>query len=71
MREMLDKYTNLWYSVYEEVIQVADEAKRLQITLAPDVLERLDVIARDMGLKRSAVLAILITEKWKEDYSDA
>lgn len=50
---------------------MADDVKRLQITLAPDVLERLDVIARDMGLKRSAVLAILINERWKEEYSDA
>lgn len=50
---------------------MADDVKRLQITLAPDVLERLDTIARDMGLKRSAVLAILINDRWKEEYSDA
>ena len=43
---------------------------RLQITLPPDVLERLDVLGVEMGLKRSAVLAYLINEKWKEEHSD-
>lgn len=43
---------------------------RLQITLPPEVLERLDVLGVEMGLKRSAVLALLINEKWKEEHSD-
>lgn len=47
-----------------------EERSRLQITLLPGVLEKLDVIARDMGLKRSAVIALLINEKWKEEYAD-
>lgn len=47
-----------------------DETKRVQISLRSDVLERLDVLARDMGLKRSAVLSLLINEKWKEEYAD-
>lgn len=47
-----------------------EERSRLQITLLPGVLEKLDVISRDMGLKRSAVIALLINEKWKEEYSD-
>ena len=47
-----------------------DETKRVQISLRSDVLERLDVLAREMGLKRSAVLSLLINEKWKEDHTD-
>lgn len=47
-----------------------DEMKRVQITLRPEVLERLDVLAREMGLKRSAVLSVLINEKWKEEHAD-
>lgn len=46
------------------------EMKRLQITLRSDVLERLDVLALEMGLKRSAVLSLLINEKWKEEHTD-
>ena len=47
-----------------------DETKRVQISLRSDVLERLDVLAREMGLKRSAVLSLLINEKWKEKHTD-
>ena len=52
-----------------EVKQV-DEMKRLQISLRSDILEKLDVLAREMGLKRSSVLALLINEKWKEEHTD-
>ena len=52
-----------------EVRQV-DEMKRVQITLRPDVLEKLDVLGVEMGLKRSAVLSLLINEKWKEEHID-
>lgn len=47
-----------------------DETKRVQISLRSDVLERLDVLAREMGLKRSAALSLLINEKWKEEHTD-
>ena len=47
-----------------------DETKRVQISLRSDVLERLDVLALEMGLKRSAVLSLLINEKWKEEHTD-
>lgn len=47
-----------------------DETKRVQVSLRSDVLERLDVLAREMGLKRSAVLSLLINEKWKEEHTD-
>ena len=46
------------------------EMKRLQITLRSDVLERLDVLALEMGVKRSVVLSLLINEKWKEEHTD-
>lgn len=46
------------------------EMKRLQITLRADVLERLDKLALEMGVKRSVVLSLLINEKWKEEHTD-
>ena len=45
------------------------EPKRLQITLSPDVLEQLDSIAKDMGLKRSALVSFLVKKFWKEEYT--
>lgn len=53
-----------------EVIDVEDTMKRLQISLRPEILERLDVLGVEMGLKRSAVISLLITEKWKEEHAD-
>lgn len=47
-----------------------DTMKRLQISLRPEILERLDVLGVEMGLKRSAVISLLITEKWKEEHAD-
>lgn len=47
-----------------------EERSRVQITLPPAVLERLDVLGVEMGLKRSAVIALLINEKWKEEHSE-
>lgn len=47
-----------------------DEMKRLQVSFRADVLEKLDVLALEAGLKRSALLALLITEKWKEEHAD-
>lgn len=51
-------------------VMTVDEMKRLQITLRPEILEKLDVLALEMGLKRSAVLSLLINEKWKEEHID-
>lgn len=47
-----------------------DEMKRLQITLRPEILKKLDALALEMGLKRSAFLSLLINEKWKEEHTD-
>ena len=47
-----------------------EERSRLKIKLLPGVLEKNYVNASDMGLKRSAVIALLINEKWKEEYAD-
>ncbi len=41
-------------------VMTVDEMKRLQITLRPEILEKLDVLALEMGLKRSAVPSLLI-----------
>ena len=47
-----------------------EERSRLKINLLPGVKEKNYVIYRDNGLKRSAVIALLINEKWKEEYAD-
>ena len=43
---------------------------RVQITLPPAVLERLDALGEELGLRRSALVAMLINEKWKEVHQD-
>ena len=47
-----------------------DERSRVQITLPPAVLDKLDDLCAEQGLKRSALIALLITERWKEENSD-
>ena len=51
-------------------VMTVDEMKRLQITLRPEILEKLDVLARERSLNGSAALTLLINEKWKEEHTD-
>lgn len=53
-----------------EVYFMPDERNRVQVTMPATVMERLDALCEEMGLKRSAVIALLINEKWKEEHSD-
>lgn len=37
---------------------------RFQITLAPNVLEKLDVLAKSQGLSRSSMVTLLVNQEW-------
>ena len=43
---------------------------KITIGLSPVVLERLDSICTDKGLKRPSVIAEAINRIWKEEYAD-
>lgn len=40
---------------------------RIQITLAKSVLEKLDWMCEEKGMRRSAVLALAFDKLWKEE----
>lgn len=39
---------------------------RFQVTLAWSVRDRMDLLARELGMSRSALITMLLNEKWKE-----
>lgn len=39
---------------------------RFQVTLAWPVRDRMDVLAKELGMTRSALITMLLNEKWKE-----
>lgn len=43
---------------------------RLNISISEDTMQKLDKISQEMGISRSAVITVLIREKWKEEHSD-
>lgn len=47
-----------------------DKTKRIQVSLPVDVLDKLDVMASRVGLKRSPFISMLISQKWKEEHAD-
>lgn len=43
---------------------------RLNISISEETMQKLDKISQEMGISRSAVITVLIREKWKEEHSD-
>lgn len=43
---------------------------RLSVTLTPKNLEKLDILVRDKGLNRPAIIALAIDKLWKEEHPD-
>lgn len=41
---------------------VADDKKRIQITLSVEMLEKLEQIANEIGISKSAMAAVAVTE---------
>ena len=46
-----------------------ENGKRIQVTLAQNVLEKLDALCAEKGMKRSAVLSLALDKFWKEEGS--
>lgn len=50
-----------------------DEIKtkvRVNITLTPRNLERLDILCREKGVNRPAIVALALDKFWKEEHPD-
>ena len=46
---------------------LVETGKRIQVTLAQNVLEKLDALCAEKGMKRSAVLSLALDKFWKEE----
>lgn len=49
-----------------EVVILAEDKKRVVVTLSIDVAEKLDEIAKEMGLSKSGLITVWTNEKRKE-----
>lgn len=47
-----------------------EKGVRMQITLAPEIAEKLDLYCKKKGVRRSAVISFALDELWKEEHSD-
>ncbi len=43
---------------------------RVQLTLAPNVRDKLDELCREKGMMRPALVSLAIDKLWKEEHSD-
>lgn len=39
---------------------------RFQLTLKPQVRDKMDALARDQGISRSALITLLVNREWEE-----
>lgn len=46
------------------------ESKKITVGLSPGIMEKLDRICAEKGVKRPAAISIAIEKLWKEEYSD-
>ena len=44
-----------------------EKGKRMQVTLAPFIAEKLDRYCEERGVKRSAVIALALSKLWEEE----
>lgn len=57
-----------WYNG-SEVMKMA-ELKKITVTLSPVVMEKLDKMCEEKGIKRPAVISIALDKMWKEEHTD-
>lgn len=57
-----------WYN-NSEVMEMA-ELKKITVTLSPVVMEKLDKMCEEKGIKRPAVISIALDKMWKEEHTD-
>ena len=43
---------------------------RINLTVAPNMLEKLDQMCREKGMMRPALVALALDKLWKEEHSD-
>lgn len=43
---------------------------RVQLTLAPNIREKLDILCREKGMMRPALVSLAIDKLWKEEHPD-
>lgn len=46
------------------------EGKKITVLLAPGIMEKLDRICSEKGVKRPAAISFAIERLWKEEYVD-
>lgn len=46
------------------------EGKKITVLLAPGIMEKLDRICSEKGVKRPAAISFAIERLWKEEYAD-
>ena len=56
----------------EKVIKMEEKQTkiRLNVTLAPNILEKLDILCREKGVNRPAIVALELDKYWKEEHPD-
>lgn len=47
-----------------------EKGVRVTVALSPVVMEKLDQMCADKGVKRPAIISFAIDKLWKEEYSD-
>lgn len=57
-----------WYND-SEVMNMA-ELKKITVTLSPVIMEKLDKMCEEKGIKRPAVISIALDKMWKEEHAD-
>lgn len=62
---MMGKY---WYND-GEVMNMA-ELKKITVTLSPVIMEKLDKMCEEKGIKRPAAISIALDKMWKEEHAD-
>lgn len=47
-----------------------EKGKKITILLSDNILEKLDKICEDKGVKRPSAISFAIDKLWKEEYAD-
>lgn len=55
--------------IMSEVV-LMEKGVRVTVALSPVVMEKLDQMCADKGVKRPAIISFAIDKLWKEEYSD-
>lgn len=48
----------------------SSESKKITVSLSAGIMEKLDCICAEKGVKRPAAISVAIEKLWKEEYAD-